>query len=942
MMRKHLFILIMLLLSVQLALAQKYEYWLDNDYQTRTIVSSAADSISFNVDISQKPTGVHYLTIRLQNENNEWGGISRYMFFVPEQGDDPNNLVKYEYWIDNQYDNRSIVVCDKVASVLSIDISNFTTGVHFFSFRTQGASGQWGGMSRYMFFVPEQGDDPNNLVKYEYWLDNQYENKTIVESDNVASALTIDVSNLATGVHYFSFRTQGASGQWGGLAHYMFYVNHESIQGYYKVSNCEFWIDENRDYVVSQESSDSLMVITMNIIDLPKGDHLFHIYGKTENGECALFESLSFNAPHLPVVPKPVITSSGNTITISDGEGVDSDSVIVYRYTLDGSTPTSKSAKYDRPFAVTRNDTLRVIGIQYAHENSEVAEFIIDWFKVATPTGSQKGNMLKMSCSTTGATIYYKIGDGDEQAYSSAVRLPDQLVVTAIGRREGYNDSEPLFFQLRPVKSATPVITYDGRYLKIVSSEEGVELYYTADGSSPASGLDVGKNAQHYEGRMTIDSLCTIKAVAIIDSMNVSDVFTYPVDYLYNGETAFIRKEGTVSSAFEWYGGMNKIEALNIEGRLNSKDIDTLRNLPIIRHLDLSKTTIVSGQLPADAFEGSQMISFISPEGINSVGGRLFADCPRLAAVVWNADVALKDNTFEGVNNPNLLLYVNKANLKPVDVNNVVIDGVAENIVLKDSTEGNTNFYCPKPFTATNISYTHNYKQQTAIGVVRGWETLTLPFNVQTITHENHGALKPFDAEGEGKPFWLMKLDREGLKHVTTIEANQPYVISMPNNSNVYAEEYNQGGKVTFSAQNTEVPITDPQDNSSADMTFRPVYQLINKAAGIYALNVGKELDGNPEGSIFKSDYRDLRPFEVSLIHSGNASRTISLSRLGMGDGSTGIMDVMLRDDAESPDNIVRIHTLSGILLKQGNRNETLRSLPKGIYIVNGKKVVVK
>ena len=876
MIRKQLFLTFLLLVSVQLALSQKYEYWLDNNYASRIISASTSTEVSINVDLSNQSPGVHFFNFCAMDSIGQQGGIYRYLFFKPfkQAGDAKSGMSQYDYWLDNDYANRKTAVSATVDSPLSIDLSTIPAGVHFFNFRAKDSIGQLGGFYRYLFYKPYVRSTEKDLTD--------------------------------------------------------------------KLSHIQLWIDNNRDNVKTLDVSNDTIISSMNIADLPKGDHLLRVYGYTNDGECCLFYSFDFNAPHLPVVPTPVITHSGNTITIADGEGVDSDSVIVYRYTLDGTIPTSKSKKYEGPFEVTRNDTLRVIGIQYAHENSKVAQLVIDWFKVVMPTTSQRGKTLTLSCSTPNSTIYYKIGDGEEQVYSSPIRLPDQLLVTAVGRREGYKDSELMIFQPRQVKSAKPAATYDGHYLRISSAEEGVNIYYTLNGSSPANGLDVASTATNYEGRMTIDTLCTLKAVAIIDSLNVSDVLTYNIDYVYNGKTAYVRKSGNLSKAFEWFGGMDKVEQLSVEGTLNNADIDTLRNMPALVHLDMQNAKMSSGQLPADGFSGAKMLSFVSPKELTSAGGRLFADCSRLAAVVWNADVILKDNTFEGVNNPNLLLYVKKSKYKPSGISNVVVDGTAESIVLKDSKEGNANFYCPKAFTATNISYTHDFKQQTAVGVTRGWETLTLPFTVQKITHESHGALKPFDAEGEGKPFWLMKLEEDGLKNVTTIEANQPYVISMPNNANVYAEEYNQGGMVTFAAENAEVPVTDPQDNSGVGMTLRPVYQQLSKATGVYALNVGEELDGNPEGSIFKSDYRDVRPFEVYLIHSGNTSRVIALSRLGGGDGTTGINDAMLRKYDESPDEVVKVYSLSGAMLKQGKRNEVIKNLPKGIYIINNKKVVIK
>ncbi len=167
-----------------------------------------------------------------------------------------------------------------------------------------------------------------------------------------------------------------------------------------------------------------------------------------------------------------------------------------------------------------------------------------------------------------------------------------------------------------------------------------------------------------------------------------------------------------------------------------------------------------------------------------------------IAAIVWDADSALTAEMLNGITNPNLLVYVTEASKAPAGVQNVVINGVAEEIILTDAT-GNNNFYCPQSFTARSISYSRDFSQTTEIEVCRGWETIALPFDVQSITHESHGALTPFGGESSGYQFWLRQLSDNGLARATRIEANRPYLISMPNNS-IYPSVYNQNGKVTL------------------------------------------------------------------------------------------------------------------------------------------------
>ena len=421
--------------------------------------------------------------------------------------------------------------------------------------------------------------------------------------------------------------------------------------------------------------------------------------------------------------------------------------------------------------------------------------------------------------------------------------------------------------------------------------------------------------------------------------MNVSDIQEYAIHYLYDGQKAYLDQPGSLSKAFEWKGGMNEVEQLTVEGTMNNDDIASLRSVAMLAHLDISKTTLVSKQLPADAFAESRLVSFISPQEITNANGRLFADCPRLAAVVWNADVILSSNTFEGVNNPNLLVYVTKPGLKPTGVDNVVVDGVADKIILTDATSGNNNFYVPQAFTATDISYTHNYQQETVYRVTQGWETLVLPFTVQTVTHETHGALRPFDAEGEGYPFWLMELGDDKLEYAQSIEANKPYVISMPNNPSTYADQYNQKGKVTFAAKNVPIPITDLQEVTGAEKTMIPTLLAVPRASNVCALNVGDRISADtPEGSVFLSDYRDVRPFEVYMPNPTGTRRAIRLDEM-IGSGTTGIFILPTKNEVNDH---VCVYTLSGQLVNQGNKNEVVKNLSKGVYIINGKKVVIK
>ena len=305
-----------------------------------------------------------------------------------------------------------------------------------------------------------------------------------------------------------------------------------------------------------------------------------------------------------------------------------------------------------------------------------------------------------------------------------------------------------------------------------------------------------------------------------------------------------------------------------------------------------------------------------------------------IAAIVWEGDGALTSDQMQGITNPNLLVYVNEASKAPAGVQNIIVNGSAAQIVLTDAS-GNNNFHCPQSFTAQSISYTRNFSQTTEIGVCRGWETIALPFNVQSISHGSHGALVPFGGGNGGYPFWLHQLQDNNLSPVTVMEANTPYLICMPNNK-VYPSAYNQAGNVTFASSNVTVPETHPHEGFAGNVMLIPAFQSVEASPDIYTLNVGEASGSYAEGSVFISNYRSVRPFQAYTVHTNGARgediRYIPLSTLGGGtDGTTGIMEILQPVGSDA-----------GAWYSLDGRKLDAKPTRKGVYIQNGKKIVIK
>ena len=294
---------------------------------------------------------------------------------------------------------------------------------------------------------------------------------------------------------------------------------------------------------------------------------------------------------------------------------------------------------------------------------------------------------------------------------------------------------------------------------------------------------------------------------------------------------------------------------------MNGDDYSLLREMKSLRHLDL--TDVENATLPDAAFAATKLVSVVMPKQLTDYGTTLFNGNDDLCAIVWNsAEMKAESRLTEGITNPNLLLYLPYADATNLSaVRNKIELGNAAEIVLTDGYP----YYAPLDFTADRISYTRSFSKQTQIGICAGWETLTLPFEVEEIK-DALGEVKPFEVAGDDdRPFWLYRPDGIGWAKTGTIRAHEPYLISMPNNPD-YVEEYNIRGDVTFSATGASVAATPMPVGFSYKGTTEmwPNYSRLAADNTLWVVNDDWS-EGNAPGSVFEKGLRDVRPFECYL-----------------------------------------------------------------------------
>ena len=255
---------------------------------------------------------------------------------------------------------------------------------------------------------------------------------------------------------------------------------------------------------------------------------------------------------------------------------------------------------------------------------------------------------------------------------------------------------------------------------------------------------------------------------------------------------------------------------------------------------------------------------------------------------------------------------------------NVIKNGVADKIELTDGYD----FYTPVTFTATNISLSHTADKAFASG--SGWETITLPFDVDAVSVNDEEIDWFHSSTDKGKNFWVMEFSGDDSGTVNFDYANEmsaytPYIFTVPGDN--YAEKWNLKGKtLVFSGTNAQIKASSDARGTITGSSYKFVGTTSAKSnlTDIYKLNT--------EGSSFVKTDGSVESFRAYFAPTTYQYDTDMLS-IGIGGGTTtGIADML---PAQQMSVKSGVYNLNGVKV-----SDTLESLPAGIYIINGKKIV--
>ena len=257
-------------------------------------------------------------------------------------------------------------------------------------------------------------------------------------------------------------------------------------------------------------------------------------------------------------------------------------------------------------------------------------------------------------------------------------------------------------------------------------------------------------------------------------------------------------------------------------------------------------------------------------------------------------------------------------------VNNVVTKSgttyTAANITLTDGCD----FFSPVDFTASNIEFT--YDNDRWADNTGGWNTIILPFDVASVTADGTPIDWFHNATDYGKQFWLKAFTGDDTSapkvyfdYATSMEANTPYIIALPGNH--WGEANNLSGKtIKFIGTNAEVKKSEEAVITASNYRFVGDTKAVS-TENIYCINAA----GNKFELKTTGGSAAFRPFFKADIF----DRNVTSLGMGHGESTTDIVGVTNTNIT----NDTNIYDLQG---------RKVKNAAKGIYIVNGRKVVIK
>ena len=198
-----------------------YEYWFNNDYNTRVSKSTGIVSnliVLDSIATTTLPTGLHTFNFRCKPDSANWSTVLSSFFY--KTGVQLTSVVpKYEYWFNSDYAHKKTVnTASKKYFILtdSISTSPLSNGLHTVNYRFNLNGKNWSSVVS-SFFYKTTFSSNSQLVKYQYWFDNKVQDSVSIDllpTTNYNLIASLNTTSLSIGTHTFHIRFKQKNDLW--------------------------------------------------------------------------------------------------------------------------------------------------------------------------------------------------------------------------------------------------------------------------------------------------------------------------------------------------------------------------------------------------------------------------------------------------------------------------------------------------------------------------------------------------------------------------------------------------------------------------------------------------------------------------------------------------------------------------------------------------------
>ena len=239
------------------------EYWIDGAIEARQALSPGT-----TIDISALMPGLHTLTMRVKDSNGLWSNqVARIFYIMPDGRTDATSVTACEYWMDGVKKTEYTTL-----GAQAIDISDLTPGLHKLMVRVKDDLGIWSNqMSRIFYVAPGGMTNATNIVKREFWIDDQIAQRQVIEG----TPAVIDISSLPSGMHMLTLRVQDDKGVWSNQMARLFFVAPLPDATEYALTKYMYWLDQDTEHAVIGDiaESDGQLVIDVEALAYDDSEH---------------------------------------------------------------------------------------------------------------------------------------------------------------------------------------------------------------------------------------------------------------------------------------------------------------------------------------------------------------------------------------------------------------------------------------------------------------------------------------------------------------------------------------------------------------------------------------------------------------------------------------------------------------------------------------------